>query len=95
MDYLNYILTILLILALFFNVVQRTTRQRRRLVILEAKIRYLFEKTGVADEPISVLASIIRKAIADGKAIEAIAIYREATGSSLLQAKDAIDKFVS
>ena len=95
MDYINYILTILLVLVLFFNVVQTTTKQRRRLEILEAKIQYLFEQTDVPDEPISVLASIIRKAIADGKEIEAIAIYREATGSSLLQAKDAIDKFVS
>ena len=94
MDSLNYALAVLFILSLFLNVIQSISSQRRQVARLEAKVRYLFEKTGVADDLTSALTPAIREALAAGKKIEAIKLYRDATGSSLRESKDAVEKMM-
>jgi ribosomal protein L7/L12 len=95
MDSLNHVLAFLLALSFLVNLFQGVLNQRRKVALLDAKIQYLFEKTGVSYEPIPVLTPAIRKAVAVGKKIEAIKLYRDATGSSLKQAKDEIEKIMS
>jgi ribosomal protein L7/L12 len=95
MDSLNHVLAILLALSFLVNLIQGVLNQRKKVDLLDAKVRYLFEKTGVPYEPIPVITPAILKAVADGKKIEAIKLYRDATGSSLKKAKDEIEKIMS
>ena len=92
---LNYIIAMVLALSFLLSFIRGILDQRRKVTLLEAKVQYLFEKTGIAYEVIPVLTPAIRKAVADGKKIEAIKLYRDATGSSLKNAKDAIEKIIS
>lgn len=94
MSFLNEVITIVLALSLAFNFIRGVLYRKRKIVLLEAKVTYLFEKSGLSYEPIPALAPTIRKAVADGKKIEAIKLYRDATGSSLKEAKDAVEKLM-
>ena len=54
----------------------------------EAELERLREESGAPRVP-----EECRRLIAEGKVIEAIKVYRERTGASLKDAKDAIDRF--
>ena len=54
----------------------------------EAELERLCEESGAPRVP-----EECRRLIAEGKVIEAIKVYRERTGASLKDAKDAIDRF--
>ena len=95
MEYLSQTVSILLVLSLFVNAIQAAMIQRRRVTDLEFKVRFLFERTGIVYEPASMLAAAVRDAVANGKKIEAIKLYRDATGASLREAKNAVDRMIS
>ena len=54
----------------------------------EAELERLREESGAPRVP-----EECRRLVAEGKVIEAIKVYRERTGASLKDAKDAIDRF--
>ena len=66
-----------------------------RIVRLERQVDFLFRRLGIdpdlalADD--DELPSALYDAIARGKMIQAIKIYRETTGVGLKEAKDAVD----
>ncbi len=69
-----------------------------RLAQLEAQVRYLSERTGIPLPDFravagSALSPEIQAAIAKGDKINAIKLYREATGCDLATAKKAIDAY--
>jgi Ribosomal protein L7/L12 C-terminal domain len=65
-----------------------------RVVQLERQVYFLFRRLGI-DPGVALvddeLPSSLYDAIARGKLIQAIKIYREATGVGLKEAKDAVD----
>ena len=95
MEYLSQVVAILLVLSLFVNSIREAILQRRRVTDLEFKVRFLFERAGIVYDPASMLAPAVRKAVADGKKIEAIKLYRDATGASLREAKNAVDRMIT
>jgi hypothetical protein len=66
-----------------------------RLIRLERKVDYLFQRMGIdpnaALDPGDGLPPSFHEALARGKTIEAIKIYRTFTGAGLKEAKDAVD----
>ena len=54
----------------------------------EAELERLREESGAPRVP-----EECRRLVAEGKVIEAIKVYRERTGASLKDAKDALDRF--
>jgi ribosomal protein L7/L12 len=68
-----------------------------RLLRLERKVDFLFRHLGIdADAALAAdaeesLPTSFYEALARGKAIEAVKIYRDATGADLKTAKDAVD----
>jgi hypothetical protein len=64
-------------------------------MILEAKVKYLYEKTGVIYDPTPELPPAIYEAAVAGEKIKAIKLYREATGKGLLESKAAVERMVS
>ena len=69
-----------------------------RLSLLEAQVRYLSERTGVPLPDFRALAAAtippqVQAEIAKGNKINAIKLYREATGCDLATAKKVIDSF--
>ncbi len=66
-----------------------------RIVRLERQVDFLFRRLGIDPDLAlaqdDVLPAALYDAIARGKMIEAIKIYRETTGVGLKQAKDAVE----
>jgi hypothetical protein len=72
-----------------------------RMIRLERKVDFLFQRLGInPDEALVIddgfgvgpgLPASFQDALARGKTIEAIKIYREFTGVSLKEAKDAVE----
>ena len=66
-----------------------------RIVRLERQVDFLFRRLGIDPELALAddgeLPSALYDAIARGKMIQAIKIYRETTGVGLKEAKDAVD----
>jgi ribosomal protein L7/L12 len=75
-----------------------------RIIRLERKVDYLFQRLQI--DPSAAFASdfagpagdglpsSFHEALARGKTIEAIKIYREATGAGLREAKEAVESMV-
>ena len=69
-----------------------------RLSLLEAQVRYLSERTGIPLPNFGAVANSglspeIQAEIAKGNKINAIKLYREATGCDLATAKKVIDSY--
>lgn len=66
-----------------------------RLVRLERQVDFLFRRLGIDPNsvtgPDAPLPSSLHVAIAEGRMVEAVKIYRKATGAGLLEAKRAVD----
>ena len=66
-----------------------------RIVRLERQVDFLCRRLGIDPDlalaPDDVLPTALYDAIGRGKLIQAIKIYREATGVGLKEAKDAVD----
>jgi Ribosomal protein L7/L12 C-terminal domain len=79
----------------FASVVARIEALRRRvdrLSRVEAKIDALLKHSGVQFDPLGDVPTAVRDALSRGEKIEAIRMYREATGAGLKEAKDAIEE---
>lgn len=63
-----------------------------QLARIERKLDILLQHHGLEYEPFDGLPEPIRDALRRGRKIEAIKLYREATGAGLREAKDAIDE---
>jgi hypothetical protein len=71
------------------------------MIRLERKVDFLFQRLGIdPNEALTIddgfgvgpgLPASFNEALARGKTIEAIKIYREATGAGLKEAKDAVE----
>jgi antitoxin component of RelBE/YafQ-DinJ toxin-antitoxin module len=65
----------------------------RRLIRMERKLDLIMEHLGIpVDHPD---LREVREFIEEGKTIQAIKAYREATGTSLREAKEAVDELAS
>jgi ribosomal protein L7/L12 len=69
----------------------RLRAERPKTALLEAKVNFLYAKTGLVFDPWEALAPDIRKAVQNGQKIVAIKLYRDASGCGLRQAKDAVE----
>ncbi|WP_370936589.1 hypothetical protein [Amycolatopsis sp. cg13] len=68
-----------------------TRSLERRMTRLERKLDLVLDHLGVA-EPGGDLARELEPLLREGKTIAAIKRYREVTGASLKEAKDAVDR---
>jgi len=76
-----------------------SNEENARLYRLECKVDFLFQRLGIDPEVALVrdsdglggLPTSFHEALRLGKTIEAIKIYREATGADLKTAKNAVD----
>ncbi|MBY8342993.1 ribosomal protein L7/L12 [Streptomyces spinosirectus] len=90
MDILGLALIILLVLFGIGSIENRISRQDRRMARVEHKLDLVLGHLGLSEpEPWS---DEINALLVEGKKIQAIKVYREATGAGLKEAKEAVDK---
>ena len=92
---LGSLLSILALSVLLVRLLGRLRDNAQRdadLARIERKLDLLLEERGLEYDPLQGLPIAIPALIRQGKVIEAIKAYREATGVGLKQAKDAIDE---
>jgi hypothetical protein len=68
-------------------------KERARLSRVEAKLDLLLRQAGVAYDPKAAMPAGVLDALQRGNKIEAIKLYREATGASLAEAKDQVEEW--
>ena|SRR5579863_6499632 len=91
----NFAILLIAVLALLSALRSLTANLERKIDRLATKLDLLLKANGIDPEPSSLgFSDRVRKAVADGRKIEAIKIYREETGLGLRDAKDAIDKLM-
>ena len=95
MDVSGHVVTLLLILSVAVNLFQAALTRGRRLTDLEAKVRFLLDRSGADYDPVSAITPALRDAVAAGRTIAAIKLYRDVTGASLRQAKQAVERIAS
>ncbi|MFI6563837.1 ribosomal protein L7/L12 [Streptomyces sp. NPDC050534] len=90
MDILGLSLIILLVLFGIGSIENRISRQDKRVARVEHKLDLILDHLGLREpEPWSdEVGALLR----DGRKIEAIKVYREATGAGLKEAKEAVEK---
>ncbi|MFD8301697.1 ribosomal protein L7/L12 [Streptomyces sp. NPDC059690] len=90
MDILGYSLAALFLIVGVGSVESRISRADKRVARVERKLDLIIEHLGIdASEPWNdEVAALLR----DGKKIQAIKVYREATGADLREAKEAVDR---
>ena len=90
MDILGISLLTLLALFGIGSVENRISRADRRAARIEHNLDLILGHLGLTEpEPWS---DEVNALVRDGKKIQAIKVYREATGAGLKEAKDAVDK---
>ncbi len=85
---------ILFILALLFGYRELTSMKHRQ-ILLERKIEFVCEQTGLEIEKHLGVSAKVLEAIKSGDKVKAIRLYREDTGSSLLDARNVIEELRS
>jgi ribosomal protein L7/L12 len=70
-----------------FSMESRTAASWR----IEAKLDLLMKHAGIEYEPFNALSAEVQDALQRGQKIEAIKLYRQATGVGLKEAKDAVE----
>ncbi len=83
---------ITLIVGLICSTISLKPWERARLSRLEAKVDLLLKHTGLAYDPMAAVPSGVLDALQGGNKIEAIKLYREATGVGLAEAKDRVEE---
>ena len=58
---------------------------------IERKLDLILKHLGIEDDPCAALPQEVLIALERGNKIEAIKLYREATGAGLAEAKDAVE----
>ncbi|MFF4356641.1 ribosomal protein L7/L12 [Streptomyces sp. NPDC001604] len=90
MDILGISLLTLLVLFGIGSIENRISRADRRAARIEHKLDLVLGHLGLTEpEPWSHEVNALLR---DGKKIQAIKVYREATGAGLKEAKDAVEK---
>jgi len=90
MDILGFSLLTLLVLFGIGSIENRVSRQDKRMARVEHKLDLVLDHLGLRErEPWSDEVDALLRA---GKKIQAIKVYREATGAGLKEAKEAVDK---
>ncbi|MCL6668709.1 MULTISPECIES: ribosomal protein L7/L12 [Streptomyces] len=90
MDIVGYSLAALILVVGVAGIESRISRADRRVARVERKLDLIIAHLGIdASEPWNdEVAALVR----DGKKIQAIKVYREATGADLREAKEAVDR---
>jgi ribosomal protein L7/L12 len=98
MDHVYWLLGLVLLLVAFsaFTIVQRLDAILRQLELLQRKADLALTHLGIQPPPYhSPLSERVKELAANpAQKIQAIKVYREETGASLKDAKDAIDKWI-
>lgn len=90
MDIVGFSLLTLLVLLGTGSIENRISRADRRAARIEHKLDLILGHLGLTEpEPWSDEVNALLRA---GKKIQAIKVYREATGAGLREAKEAVDK---
>ncbi|EPD56180.1 MULTISPECIES: ribosomal protein L7/L12 [Streptomyces] len=90
MDILGLALIILLVLFGIGSIENRISRQDKRMARVEHKLDLVLDHLGLSEpEPWSAEIDALLR---EGKKIQAIKVYREATGAGLKEAKEAVDR---
>lgn len=71
--------------------VRRVESRTAGLGRVEAKLDLLLKQANIRFDPFAGVQADIAQALRDGRKIEAIKLYREATGVGLKEAKDYVD----
>ena len=94
MDVIGVVALVGLVL-LYFTIESSATRNRtelsRRMNRLEDKVDLLLKHAGLEEPPLPRQDEVVALVRA-GKKIEAIKVYREATGAGLVEAKNAVER---
>lgn len=94
MEYALTLATAVLLIGVYINS-QAADRQAKRLSLqlkrLERKTDLLLAHAGIA-EPEDPRMAELDALLAQGKKIQAIKLHREATGSDLVEAKEAVER---
>ncbi|MEU6134438.1 ribosomal protein L7/L12 [Nocardioides sp. NPDC047086] len=94
MDVIGVVALVGLVL-LYFTIESSATRTRtelsRRMNRLEDKVDLLLKHAGLEEPPLPRQDEVVALVRA-GKKIEAIKVYREATGAGLVEAKNAVER---
>ncbi|MGX1854874.1 hypothetical protein [Streptomyces sp. NPDC055299] len=94
MEYALTLATAVLLIGVYLNA-QAADRQVKRLSLqlkrLERKTDLLLAHAGIA-EPEDPRMAELDALLAQGKTIQAIKLHREATGSDLVEAKEAVER---
>ncbi len=93
MDIAMALLVVVLVALLVSVNEHKLRRTNHRVARLEQKIDLVMERLGIhePDPAMGQVAALVR----EGKKIQAIKLYRETTGSDLLEAKNAVDRMES
>src|SRR5438876_97583 len=70
-------------------------REQARLARLERKVDMLLQRAGITYDPKSQVSPEVLEALRQGNKIQAIKLYREATGVGLKEAKDFVEEIQS
>ena len=90
MDTVGLTLIILLVLFGIGSIENRISRQDKRVARVEHKLDLILDHLGLSEpEP---WADEVGSLLREGRMIEAIKAYREATGAGRREAKEAVDK---
>ncbi|RPF34945.1 ribosomal protein L7/L12 [Streptomyces sp. TLI_185] len=90
MDILGFSLLVLLVLFGIGSIENRISRTDRRVARIEHKLDLILGHLDLTEpEPWS---DEVNALVRDGKKIQAIKVYREATGAGLKEAKEAVEK---
>lgn len=90
MGTLGFFVLAMIVFAAYAGLESRLSRSDRRIARVEKKLDRILDHLGLAeaDPELEQVAALAR----DGRKIQAIKAYREATGAGLKEAKDAIDQ---
>ncbi|MER8005174.1 MULTISPECIES: ribosomal protein L7/L12 [unclassified Streptomyces] len=90
MDILGYSLAALFLIVGVGSVESRISRADKRVARVERKLDLIIAHLGIdASEPWNDEVTALLR---DGKKIQAIKVYREATGADLREAKEAVER---
>ena len=94
-DYIPIVSDILLIILMLLWIVaiprMYQSQDRQRIARLERKIDLVLAHLGIEDRAHAAALSEVKRLAHSGQKIDAIKMYREATGVGLKEAKDAVE----
>lgn len=91
---MNIAILVLLVLIILQNLLRTAPKSDSSDPFLAAKIDAILEKLEVEFDPTKNLPRQIFEAARKGKKIEAIKLYRQATGVGLKESKEFIDNYL-